>query len=266
HPLASFAVILPPMEFMLGAMLVSGRHVYAAAQWVVSLTLLFTLVYTYGLLTKGITDCGCFGNVEFMKLPPWGLYLRNAVLMGAALWVASSSKRAAGNPRIIGAREIALTLLGAAAFLTAGMSYKGPLLKQQQQAASTWHWQPRSATPFAQLQLSPDSAYALYLYRPDCPLCKDVAANAASWREAGLVDAVIALTSIEYHPAVDSLFVSRYGRYFDRLDYLGDAAMAKATSYVPTLVVIQSDTVRHVQIGKVPSGFRLIRREKLVTP
>src|SRR3546814_12607470 len=88
-------------------------------------------------------------------------------------------------------------------------------------------------------------------------MCKAMAANVASWRDAGIVDAVIALTSIGYHSAVDSLFVHRYGRYFDRLDYLGDAAMAKATSYVPTLVVIQNDTVRHVQIGKVPSGFRV---------
>lgn len=145
RPLASFAVILPPLEFMLGAMLVSGQHVYTAAQWVVSLTSLFTLVYTYGLLTKGITDCGCFGNVEFMKLPPWGLYVRNAVLIGAVLWIASSSMHAAGKSHITGAREVALVLLGAAAFLTAGMSYKGPLLKQQPQAASTWHWQPRNA-------------------------------------------------------------------------------------------------------------------------
>src|SRR5690606_29816921 len=143
---------------------------------------------------------------------------------------------------------------------------KGPILKQHARAASTWHWQPRSATPFAQLPLSPDSTYALYLYRPDCPLCKDMAANVASWRDAGLVDAVIALASARYRLAADSLFVPHYGRYCDRLDYLSDAAMAKATSYVPTLVIIQNDTVRHVQIGKIPSGFRLSRREKLVTP
>ncbi|GGC21216.1 hypothetical protein GCM10011386_11440 [Parapedobacter defluvii] len=254
--LAVMAVVIPPVEAMLGLCLLLGYQPREIAGTLAWLTLAFTLVYSYGLVTKGITDCACFGSVKNLQLPPWGVYIRNTLLLMGGFWMASAypaHREAAPVNRIRGAIVL---LFGAAAFLLAGMSFDGPLRRNR---VDNPHWLglPRSRTPFAALPLSADSTYALYLYRPDCPLCKDMAANAASWREAGLVDAVVALTARSQAAVSDSLFRPGYGRYFDTLGLLTDQQMVTAVSHVPTLVVIEGDTVKYIHTGHLANGFRI---------
>ena len=254
--MAIAAVAIPPVEFVLGLCLLLGYQPRQTAGTLAWLTLLFTLVYSYGLVTKGITDCACFGSMQRLKLPPWGFYLRNALLLAGGFWVASAHPPHQAMPalRIRGAIAI---LLGAAVFLIAGISLHGPIRKTSPMDNRQWLGLARSETPFAGLPLFGDSTYALYLYRPDCALCKDVAANAASWREAGLVDAVVALTAQSQAQASASLFEPSYGRYFDAIGLLTDRQMATAVSHVPTLVIITNDTVRHVRTGRLANGFRI---------
>lgn len=254
--LAVIAVAIPPVEAMLGLCLLLGYQLREIAGTLGWLTLFFTIVYSHGLVTKGITDCACFGSSKNLQLPPWGLYLRNALLLAGSFWVANSyppHREAVPAVRIRGAITI---LFGAAAFLLAGMSLNGPLLRNRVDNQQ-WLGQARHQTPFAKLPLAADSTYALYLYRPDCPLCKDMAANAASWREAGLVDAVVAITARSHARTSDSLFRPGYGRYFDALGLLSDQQMATAVSHVPTLVVIEGDTVKYIHTGRLANGFRI---------
>lgn len=254
--LAVMAVVIPPVEAMLGLCLLLGYQPREIAGTLTWLTLVFTLVYSYGLVTKGITDCACFGSVKNLQLPPWGVYIRNALLLTGSFWVANAyppHREAVPLGRIRGAIAI---LSGASLFLLAGMSLNGPLRRNRVDNPQ-WLGQALHQTPFAALSLSADSTYALYLYRPDCPLCKDMAANAASWREAGLVDAVVALTARSQARASDSLFRPGYGRYFDSLGILSDQQMAAAVSHVPTLVVIESDTVKYIRTGHLANGFRI---------
>lgn len=254
--LAIVAVIIPPVEAILGLGLLLGYQSREIAGTLAWLTLFFTIVYSYGLVSKGITDCACFGMAKKLQLPPWAVYVRNVLLLAGSFWVANtypSCQEAAPIDRIRGAIAI---LFGAAAFLLAGMSLDGPVRRNRVDNPQ-WLGLPRSRTPFSTLSLSADSTYVLYLYRPDCLLCKDVAANAASWREAGLVDAVIALTARSHARASDSLFRPSYGRYFDDLDLLTDQQMAAAVSHVPTLVVIEDDTVTYIRTGRLANGFRI---------
>lgn len=254
--LAIMAVAIPPVEALLGLCLLLGYQPRETAGTLAWLTLFFTFVYSHGLVSKGITDCACFGSVKSLQLPPWGFYLRNAVLLAGGFWVAGAyppHQEAAPIGRIRGAIAI---LSGAAAFLLAGMSLGGPI-RQPRVDSPQWLGVARHQTPFAALPLSPDSTYALYIYRPDCPLCKDVAANAASWREAGLVDAVMALTAQSQAAAAVSQFEPSYGRYFDAIGLLTDQQLASAATHVPTLFVIKGDTVRHIRTGRLVNGFRI---------
>lgn len=254
------AVALPPLELVLGLLLMLDLWTRQVAGMVTGFVLLMTALYTTGLLKDGITDCGCFGNVQFMKLPPWGLYLRNAVLVVLSATVAAKAP-ATGWFEVIAlpagtAKLGAVGLLGAMGFLLAGVSYHRPLFHQRI-AANLWGGYPVERTPFAGIPFSADSAYALFLFRPDCTLCKDEVANAASWREAGHVDKVIAVTAASYRKAADSTFRPLFGRYLDRVVYISDARMARAVNYVPTLIVVAGNTVSHVQAGHIPTGYRI---------
>jgi|GEM_PF-5358551 len=254
--LAVMVVIIPPVEAILGICLLLGYQSREIAGTLAWLTLFFTIVYSYGLVSKGITDCACFGSTKNLQLPPWAVYVRNVLLLAGSFWVANTSPTRWETAPIDRARGAIAILFGAAAFLLAGISLDGPIRRNRVDNPQ-WLGLPRNRTPFAALPLSADSTFALYLYRPDCPLCKDVAANAASWREAGLVDAVIAVTARSNARASDSLFRPGYGRYFDDLSLLTDQQMAAAVSHVPALVIVERDTVRYSRTGHLANGFRI---------
>ena len=41
----------------------------------------FTVVYAYGLIFKGIEDCGCFGKITTLNTSPIVTFLRNSILL-----------------------------------------------------------------------------------------------------------------------------------------------------------------------------------------
>ena len=87
------ALGLPPLEILLGLLLMSGVLTRVAALGITILLGIFTLALAQALL-RGLTiDCGCFGSGE---LAPWKLWLalgRDLVLLGAGLWLYSQSSQ-----------------------------------------------------------------------------------------------------------------------------------------------------------------------------
>jgi uncharacterized membrane protein YphA (DoxX/SURF4 family) len=41
----------------------------------------FSLAFLYAYFFRGVTDCGCFGKIKMLQLPPWGTFVRNALLL-----------------------------------------------------------------------------------------------------------------------------------------------------------------------------------------
>src|SRR5690606_28898770 len=124
---AEFAGLIPLTELLWGCCLLVQYRTKPIAVMLAFFTAGLTIVYTYGLFFKGITECGCFGQVEWLKLPPWGVYLRNGLLMVGLLWLwqgaedrAHTAEAASDPPRAGRDRKAAVLVIvgGAALFMT----------------------------------------------------------------------------------------------------------------------------------------------------
>lgn len=81
------ATLIPAVEFLLAAFLLSGVAPQRALAGAIALLLCFTLILAQ-MWRRGLKGCGCFGENENTATPGNGL-LRNLILMAAAAWAIS---------------------------------------------------------------------------------------------------------------------------------------------------------------------------------
>lgn len=254
------AVVLPAIEIVLGLMMMLCFQVRKAAAAILILTIGFTLIFAYGYWIKGITDCGCFGRTEWLKLPPSAVFLRNALIILAALWLfyqfEESPVETREDKELLRYKVITLLLLSPAAFTVAGVSYKSPYFQKEDIIRSSLG-KPIRQTGFKNLKLPADSTYGIFLFSPGCPHCWDASANVASWKAAGLVDGLIAVTGQSQREKTEQRYRPWFGRGFNAIRYIPDKELERKAGTVPQLVIVQRDTVVFIQSGNIPSGYRL---------
>ena len=68
-------------EVSLGLLLIFQIWQKWSAFWSAVLVTGFTIVYAYGVVFKGIADCGCFGKITALNTSPFVTFLRNAILL-----------------------------------------------------------------------------------------------------------------------------------------------------------------------------------------
>ncbi|SEN71764.1 DoxX protein [bacterium A37T11] len=266
--LAKAAVILPPIEVLLGLSLLLGVALRSMLSSIILLTAFFTLVYSYGLFFKGITDCGCFGSVEWLKLAPWAVYLRNSLILVGALWlqrqypVEESIIRSLQHSQQ--SLQIGLGMIGAAAFTIAGLSFDAPLMNIPDKIMKL-KGQALDNTVFGDLGLSADSTYALFVFSPSCQHCWNVTANVLSWKQSGFVDQIVAVTALAYKAKAEEHYLPIFGRQFRLLFYMSDKEIQELTSGYPDVLLVVRNQVVAILRGEIPSGYtyKYFGKEKL---
>jgi len=94
------ALGLPPLEVLLGAMLVSGWRVRAASFGVFLLSVVFCLALSQALARGLQVDCGCFGTAQPSTWNTWLSLGRDILLIATSGWLyASPSDQAADRLR-----------------------------------------------------------------------------------------------------------------------------------------------------------------------
>ena len=83
--IAFVALGLPPLEIILGAMLISGWRVRIASLGVFFLSVVFCLVLSQALARGLQVDCGCFGGGQSSQ--PWVSLSRDIVLIAVSAWL-----------------------------------------------------------------------------------------------------------------------------------------------------------------------------------
>lgn len=78
------ALGLPPLEILLGAMLVSGWQARAASLGVLILSVLFFLILVQALVRGLQVDCGCFGSGPPSLLKTWMAAGRDVLFIAAS--------------------------------------------------------------------------------------------------------------------------------------------------------------------------------------
>jgi len=81
------ALGLPPLEILLGLMLVSGWKAHAASLTVAGLSIVFGLALGQALMRGLAVDCGCFGSGEPSTVKTWASFGRAFILLAGSWWV-----------------------------------------------------------------------------------------------------------------------------------------------------------------------------------
>ncbi|MDR1601613.1 MAG: DoxX family protein [Tannerella sp.] len=75
------APVITIMEAAAGICLLLNIYPKQASLFSAGMIAVFSLAFLYGYLFRDVTDCGCFGKADWLKLPPRATFVRNIVLL-----------------------------------------------------------------------------------------------------------------------------------------------------------------------------------------
>jgi putative oxidoreductase len=94
----AFAIVVPWLELLAGALLILGVRVRGAALTVVTLMVAFVVALAWALAHKLEVSCGCFASQAVRDQDPisWRTMLRDTLWLGMALYVLFGDRRPLG--------------------------------------------------------------------------------------------------------------------------------------------------------------------------
>jgi len=238
-------------EFILGVLLifdVKPRGLSFAASLFI---LLVSSVFFYGLICKGITDCGCFGPLKWLNAKPGLTFLRNGVLL--ALLIPSLLKPQQ-SASLSTSTIVFMAVIGIAVMFMCGFSMHGAKCLQKQQKS----FEP---IPLSESQLSDlvscasDSTYMVFAFSYNCPYCQNSIGNVNQYQQMGYVNKVIGL-AVE-----DAKARERFDRLFEinfTINEVSQWTMANLTNTLPTVYFIRHDSIIDQYSGLVVSPALLL--------
>lgn len=247
HYVAPFIVIA---EIIIGASIL--LNIYRKLSYLISITFLigFTLVYTYAYYFNGITDCGCFGNIEFLSNNPVVVYIRNIILLSVAIWL-YNTETYIKRKITIDKKIIFFTLLLPSIFIS-GFSYN-PF-------AFTIDIHPMEGKNINQSELvkyadKSKKNQLLMFISYKCPHCWNSMENYKEYINSGVVD-----TSFVYIVAdkevVKQEYREKFFNYFPNIITSEiDKKDAQFIEAFPSNFLIMNDTIKKVLQGTLPSAF-----------
>jgi len=235
-------------EALLGIVLILGawqRQVGAISALVL---IVFTLGYTYGLYFFDITDCGCFGNVQFLNSSPLWLYLRNAILLAMSVFIFFHP---VSNSTIYKNAVLTLVAMIIGGCVVAHLS--GLSSRKLHKAGIYGHQQPIAVaqSPLRGLFIThPDSTYLVFAFSYSCPHCLNSLANLNEYESSRVVDKVIGITR---EMADDETFHQWFKPDFQIINIESEDRMI--AKELPTSYYIRNDSVVQTFQGEIPCAF-----------
>lgn len=212
-----------------------------------------TAAFAYGVLFRGVGDCGCFGSESPLNVPPVAAFLRNAALLvlTGVVWLRGGDDATCG-PAL---RRTFLAAMSTGAFIC-GYSFR-----TVGDPGRRLHYEPAAdavaETPLAQLLTThSDSTYLIFAFSYTCPHCLNSIENLKRYEPAGAVDRVLALAP--EHPVAEARFREEFRPEFG-VRSLPAEEVFRLTNAFPAAYFVRRDTVRAVLTGELPAAM-LFRR------
>lgn len=207
-----------------------------------------SLVYLYGVLAKGITDCGCFGVLHSLNMRPVPTFIRNIILIGLCLlgfWWGSKQKENAWWKIWI------MIVLTACSMFICGLDMsKGFQLPQIAVLQRQTNQKIEQSALKDILPLSSDSSYAVYLFSYTCVFCQNSFANVEQYQRIQEIDHV-------YGIAIDNpQGEERFRRIYQPtipIYNIPEDTMQKLVGELPVLLLIKNGEIVHKEVGSVIS-------------
>ena len=233
------------IEVFLGILLIFGFYPRQITWSAVAFLVVVSLVYIYGVLAKGITDCGCFGPIAWLNSKPWLTFTRNGVLLAMlipSLW----SKEE--QPSLTLSSVVFMAIIAVVVMFMCGFSMHNAKCFQRQN-----YFQPIALadSPLAEfVTCGPDSTYLVFAFSYNCPFCQNSIGNVTQYESMHFVDNVIGV-AVE-----DSLARERFERIF-RVNFpireISDRQMYQLTRTLPAAYMIRHDSIVVQYTGMVVS-------------
>lgn len=253
------APAIPVIEIGIGLLFISRKRLKEVLVLSISLLIFFTLIFTYGHFTQSISDCGCFGGIDFLKMSPAVFYIRNGLLITLSFYLYSSVKEIKHDKRFSIAQIIGLCLILLVASIFVGMrSNLGDYLKERPYSKSTvleYHNKEFVGKNIQETLLanyvatSEDSTYLVFIFSYKCPHCLSSSILLKDYTQSKRIDKIIGLTKGTraekrfFEETINPQFNYKQLRYIE---------MSELTPFFPVTFYVKNDTIQFTIKGALP--------------
>ena len=243
------APIIIAIESLLGTALLLRVKPRWSALAADAFLVVVSLIFAYGVVVKGIQDCGCFGALSrWFTGKPWTTFVRNAIFIGIsvpALLDRTPAKRSV-YPRLIAGMVVA-TITCFVCGLAMRESFALPqrmFINVEDNRAQTME---KLNTIYS---FDADSSYIVYLFSFSCAHCQNSFANVQQYQQFGAADKVVGI-AIDDEEA-QARFNRIYQPIIDIITIPKDT-MAQMTGQLPLCIAVREGKIVHVSSGFVTS-------------
>lgn len=244
---APFIILI---EIFLGILLIFDFYPKHVTWSSVTFLCVVSIIYLYGVLAKGITDCGCFGPLTWLNSKPWLTFTRNGLLLALLIPSLFISEEQT-SPTI--SSVIFMAIIAVVIMFMCGFTFRGAECMNKQH---TFHPIALSDSPLADyVECHPDSSYLVFAFSYSCPYCQNSIGNINQYIPMGVVDQVLGLA------LADSEGRERFDRLFDvqfPIREISATDMFQLSNTMPTTFLIRHDSIVSQYSGMVLSPALLL--------
>lgn len=249
YGLGYFAYLAPVIcvgEIILGLIMILLVNPKKYSMFCFFALLAFTLSFAYGHFAKSLNDCGCFGEIEFLRSTPVVSFIRNILLM-VFCNVLYKYSPATVEKLAFWKRNVLLIFISASLILS-GFTMSEPII-----SSVPFENQRIENTELAHyVNTSADSTYLIFVFNYKCPHCWDETENIKSFKEQKIVDRIIGIT------IDDSVAESNYKKSFN-IDFttinIPYNSIRSLIKIFPTAFIVKNNKVEYVMQKIIHNSF-----------
>lgn len=243
------APVLITIEAIIGTSLLLRIYPNKAACTADAFLIVVSAIFAYGVIARGIEDCGCFGALSRIYTGrPWITFARNALFILISIPAIVYPPKESGKYLI--PKLLLITLVSASACFICGLSMRNSF---ELPDIASRHTDSREQTmdklnniyPFSQ-----DSVYIVYLFSFSCAHCQNSFANVQQFEQFKIVDKVLGI-AIDDAEAMER-FYRIYQPQIEIITIPHDA-MSDITGQLPVALLIQNNAIQRAESGSVTS-------------
>lgn len=208
-----------------------------------------SIIFAYGVIEKGIEDCGCFG--VFSTLfggKPWITFARNTLFIAISIPAILELPQ---KTRYVLAKALITIVVASLSCFVCGLSmrksYKLPKIALTKTTNNKSNIMEELKNIYS---FEADSSYIVYLFSFTCPHCQNSFANVEQFQQLHVVDKVIGI-AVENQDAQER-FYRIYQPEIEIITISKDC-MSTITSQLPIGLLIKDNSIQKTEVGFITS-------------
>lgn len=255
--LAYIAPLISGLEIVVGIILLLRIEIRKTALFALMLTSFFTVTYAYGLVYKGIENCGCFG-VYSENFSPTVTFLKN-ILLAVFCFLLYYKDDFYFSTKVNRLKLMSLYLGSALAFCLSGFTLSQPILTNDLSSLE----QTKIGQILAFEKLSDTISverYGLFIFNPNCSHCWNATANVKDMVDSAYLDRVIGVVAESQNNKLSS-YKKLFNPNFSIIQISDTEFKQFLIGKIPHLIIVEKNTVKKILSGEIPS-YQILKRKK----